>query len=315
VPDLNYSLITPLIAQTDVSGSYVNVVFQCPVSGDEIRAQGSVVQSAGAAMKSEVKRSLWRNVRWSLSRMMYSVFGYGVGGAVGSVVVDAAGSVADAKSYQPTPAELEGAIVEAFKSVSNRFAWDESNQRFVSASVFKDLQTEFTVLVQSTRIAQAWDRGVLARMLAEIAQADGTLAEGEREFFYTFLEGQQSLDDILDKPPLSKADLEETSADARHVMWLLAAAMAVSDQDFAPAEAQKLAFFGKALGVSDKDQARGLELAKEYILDQALEAAYADGKMNRAEHAQIAELAQKLGITEDRAARLDARCRKRKGIH
>lgn len=313
MPELTYDLVAPLVARTDVSGDRVQVVFQCPVSGDEIPASARITESQGNALKKEVKRTVWRNLRWSLSRMMYSMFGYGVGGAIGSAVADTAGAMGEGGQYQPTQDELRAAIVDAFKGVGSRFAWDDSNQRFVSASVFKDLQTEFTVIVQGARITKAWDRAILARMLAEIAGADGTLAEDERALFASFLP-DQNLDNVLDKPPLSRADLEETSADVRHEMWLIAAAMAVSDETFADAEATRLAAFGKALGLADKDQARGLALAKEYVLDQALESAYADGRLDKQEHAHVMQLAATLGVDEDRAARLDARCRKRKGI-
>jgi len=313
MPELTYELVAPLIKQRDVSNSDVRVVFECPVSGEQIRASARINESEGKALGKEIKSSLWRNMRWGLSRMMYSVFGYGVGGVVGSTLVDAAGSAADGRHHQATEPEIKLALVDAFKSVGSRFAWDESNQRFVSTSVFKDLQTEFTVAVQGKQITQGWDRGILARMLAEIASADGKVAEGERDFFHTFLQGE-NLDNLLERAAVSKADLEETSADVRYVMWLLAAAMAVSDQDFDASEQAKLAFFGAGLGISAADQTRGLELAKEYMFDQALEAAYADGRLDKADRAHLAEVASALGIHEDRAARLDARCRKRKGI-
>jgi tellurite resistance protein len=313
MPELTYDLVAPLVAQTDVSSNYVQVVFQCPVSHELIKSSASATESQGSAMKKEVKRSLWRNIRWSLGRMMYNVFGYGVGGAVGSTLVESVGSAGEASGYQPNEEEVKRAVMDAFQAVGNRFAWDESNQRFVSASVFHELQTEFTVIMQKVLVTKQWDRAVLARMLAEVASADGTLAEEERQLFYSFLR-DQNLDALLEKPPLSKADLEETSEDARHVMWLLAAAMAVADEKYSELEKLKLENFGDALGIADKDQARGLELAKEYVLDLALEAAYADGKMDKNEHDKVIQLGIALGIPDDRVARLDARCRKRKGI-
>ena len=318
MPELTYDLVAPLVARSESTGDRVGVVFQCPVSGDEVAASARITESGGSALKREVKQTFWRNARWSLSRMMYSVFGYGVGGAIGSAVADTAGAMGQANHHQPTEAELKEAIVDAFKSVGSRFAWDESNQRFVSTTVFRELQTEFTVIVQGARFAKAWDRAILARMLAEVAAADGALSEDERSLFATFLHDQNlglaNLDALMEKPPLSKADLEETSPEVRHEMWLLAAAMAISDETFADVEAKKLATFGKALGIADNDQARGLALAKEYVLDQALESAYADGRLDKKEHAHVAQLARTIGIDEDRAARLDARCRKRKGI-
>lgn len=71
MPELTFDLVKPLIAHTDSDGSYVQVVFRCPVSEDEIPASARITESAGSSIKKEVKRSLWRNIRWSLSRMMY----------------------------------------------------------------------------------------------------------------------------------------------------------------------------------------------------------------------------------------------------
>jgi len=317
MPELTFDLVKPLIAHTDADGSAVRVVFKCPVSDDEISASAPITESAGGSFKKEVKRSLWRNMRWSISRMMYSAFGYGVGGAIGSTVADTAASVGEGRQDKASEPELKEAILDAFKSVQSRFAWDASNNRFVSVSVFKELQVEFSVIVSQVRITKAWDRSVMARMLTEIASADGTLAEEERELFAAFLptgQGVPSLDELLRKSKLTKADLEETSEDTRHVMWLIAAAMAVSDETMAQAEATRLASFAAAMGISDEDQRRGLELAKEYVLDQALETAYIDGTLDPAELDNAMDLARTFGITEDRALRLDARCRKRKGI-
>ncbi len=317
MPELTFDLVKPLIAQTDADGSSVRVLFKCPVSSDEIPASAPITESAGSSLKKQVKSSLWRNLRWSISRMMYSAFGYGVGGAIGSTVADTAASVGESSQNKASEAELKGAILDAFKTVQSRFAWDASNNRFVSASVFKELQVEFTVIVGQVRITKAWDRSIMARMLAEIASADGALAEEERELFAAFLptgEGIPTLDELLQKSPLTKADLEETSEDTRHVMWLIAAAMAVSDETMDQAEADKLASFADAMGIAAEDQRRGLELAKEYVLDQALESAYVDGSLDTAEHSNVMALARTFGIAEDRALRLDARCRKRKGI-
>jgi uncharacterized tellurite resistance protein B-like protein len=315
MPVVTWELVKPLIARSDVGGNHVQAVFACPVSGEEVHASAPIRRSQGSALKQEVKQSLWRNIRWSLSRMMYSTFGYGVGGAIGQAVADGAMSAASSSGFSED--EIRASMVDAFKSVQTRFAWDDSNQRFVSASVYKDLQTEFAVLVQSHPITKAWDQGVLARMLAEIASADGQLAEEERELFHAFLpvgQGVSNLDALLEKPPLTKAELEEVSAECRHVMWLVAAGMACADESTSEAELALLQRFGAALGVSPDDQARGLELAREYIFDQALEVAYTDRHLEKAEVDGLSSLAEQLGISEDRAQRLDVRCRKRKGI-
>ncbi len=317
MPQVSWELVKPLITRSDVGGAHVQVLFQCPVSGEEVHSSAPVTRSAGGALKQEVKQSLWRNLRWSLSRMVQSTLGYSVGGAIGQTVADSAVAAANASESNYSEEEVRAAIVDAFKTVQTRFAWDESSQRYVSASVFKDLQTEFAVIVQAMPITKAWDKGVLARMLTEIASSDGNLSEEERELFHAFLpvgQGIPNLDELLQKPPLTAADLQEVSSDVVHVMWLITAGMACADDDLSDKELAKLASFGAALGVSPGDQERGLELAREYIYDQALDAAYIDSRLDKAEVDRLWSLAVTLGLTEEQAQRLDARCRKRKGI-
>ena len=114
---------------------------------------------------------------------------------------------------------------------------------------------------------------------------------------------------------LTSADLEETSEGVRHEMWLMACAMAATDHDLADAEKALLAEWADAFGIAAKDQARGLEIAREWIVDQALDASYADGKLDKQEQAEIRQIAAALGVPKERVDRLDARCRKRRGIY
>lgn len=317
MPEPTYDNIAPLVAREEVSGNYIRVAFRCPVSGEEVVGSANFSTSSGDEIKKEIKRSFWRNVRWSLSSMVRGMFGYGVGGVVGGAVVDAAMTPGAVRDYQPTAEQVKDATVQAFRSVATRFAWDASNNRWVSGKTLKELQSEFAAIIANAQITQAWDRSALARMLAEIAAADGALATEEREMFYQFVGGdsaQASLDELLERPPLTAADLEECSREVRHEMWLIAAAMAVSDHDFAPAEKALLDAWGAALGIQPNDQKRGLELAREWIVDQALEVAYQDGKLDKTEHANVRALAQALGVASERVDRLDARCRKRRGI-
>ncbi|PIE16336.1 MAG: hypothetical protein CSA66_07385 [Proteobacteria bacterium] len=315
MPELTYDLIKPLVAQQDVSGHGVSVVFRCPISGREVRSSGQFVEAAGGKAKSALKRSLWTNLRWSLSRMVRGVMGYGVAGQVASTVADTAMMGADSASRQPKPSEIAQATLDAFKTVQDQFAWDDSSERFVAASVFRELQTEAAVLIETTSFSKQWDKNILARMLAEIAAVDGEIAEQEREMFYTFTAGEgPSLDELLAKPALTPAELAETSEEVRETALLLTMAVAMSDEDFAKSEQEKLVRFAGGMGLGPEDLARAEGRAKDFVLDKALELAYADGKIDAQERARVDTLAQRLQIPVDRVQRLDARCRKRKGL-
>ncbi|TNF37300.1 MAG: TerB family tellurite resistance protein [Deltaproteobacteria bacterium] len=315
MPEITYDAIAPLIEQQDVSGHSVTVTFRCPVSGRQIRSGAQVVEDQAGKVGKAVKQSLWRNLRWSLGRMVRSVFGYGVAGEIGSTVAYTAMSSADAREYEPSKEQVKQATLEAFRNAQSQFAWDASTNRWVAASVFKELQTEFAITIQATVFDKPWDRNILARMLTEVAAADGTIEEQEREFFHAFTGGNgPSLDELLEKPALTKAELGETSAEVRKAMLLLAMAVAMSDEEFAESERAKLAHFAAGFGLGQGDVDRAALLAADYVVDQALETAYADGKVDAAERHHVDQLSFRLGVDTDRLERLDARCRKRKGL-
>ena len=314
MPEINFDVIQPLVESTDSSGYGIQVVFRCPVSGEEIRSSAQVVQDQKNAIASTVKSSFWRSMRYSLGSVVRSVFGYGVAGQIGSSLAYSAVS-GSGSGFKPSEAQLKQAVVDAFKNVSNRFAWDGTNQRFVSVGVYRELMTEFQVVLQSVQITKDWDRHVLARMLAEVSAADGQVDESERAFFYSFTGGEgPTLDDLLSRPPLNRAELEEVSKEVGGALYMLAAAVAFSDQNIDANESAKLDGFGAGLGLSAADQQRAQGMAREFIVDQALEGAYADGRVDEQERAEVIALAGRLGVPEDRVNRLDVRCRKRKGI-
>ena len=307
--------IGPLVERADVSGHSVQVTFRCPVSGRQIRGSANVVEDTTGRIGQAVKRSLGQNMRWSIARVVRSAMGYGIAGEIGSAVAHGAMAGAEQRQWEPGKAQVDQAILEAFKGVQSQFAWDGSGQRWVAASVFRELQTEFAVMLQAVVFDKPWDRNILARMLAEVADVDGRVDDQERELFHAFTGGAgPSLDELVAREPLTRAELQETSAEVRRAMLYLALAVALSDEEFASAERQKIAGFAAALGLSQSELQKGEQIAAEYIVDQALESAYADGRIDAAERRGVDDVAAHLGLDPERVQRLDARCRKRKGL-
>jgi len=315
MPEPTYDNVSPLVVDQQATGNYLRVVFQCPVSGEQVTGSASATSTQGDLVKKEIKHSVWRNIRWSISSAVRSMFGYNAGGIIAGAVADVALTPGHVRDYQMTKDEVKAATLEAFRQVANKFAWDQTNARWVSAKTLRELQAELTVLIQQANITKKWDRAVLTRMLAEIAAADGAVADEERELFHAFGDDGMSLDELFERAPLTAADMEECSDDVRHEMWLLSAAMAVTDKELADTEKALLSEWGASLGIAPKDQARGLELAREWVVDQALDASYADGKLDKSENAEIRAIAKALGVPNERVDRLDARTRKRRGIY
>ena len=315
MPEFNYDTIAPLVAKTDVSGYSVTTTFRCPVSNKEITGSARIVEDQRSEVGNTVKRSLWSSLRYSLMQVVRSLFGYGVVGQVGSAVADGAMSGSN-RQQQPSERLVKQAVVDAFRSVQEQFAWDGSTKRFVAVDVFRDLQTEFAIALQAAPITKQWDRAILARMLVEIAAADGNVDATEREFFQAFIGDSPSLDELLTKPKLNAIEVSEVTADdTRRSMLLLALAVAMTDQNgFLPQERERVAQFAGWLNIPLDALADAEKLAADYLVDQAFERAYADGTIDDTERRNVDAIAARLQVDTERLQRLDVRCRKRKGL-
>lgn len=90
----------------------------------------SVGNQVGGAVKRGIVRELMHGIAAALGRML--------GGAAGRVARDAAWSGTSAVSHQVntstqyTERSRRDAVVQAFRSVQDKFAWDEQGKRFVA---------------------------------------------------------------------------------------------------------------------------------------------------------------------------------------
>lgn len=315
MPQISPELVEPLVAHQEVRGTAVQVTFRCPVSGRESKASAPIQQGLGSRTKNAVGRSLFGQMRWALASMIGSMVGGGTAGYVARSVAHSAIPMGSGAPRSFAPEEVTAAVLEAFRRVQGQFAWDGTSGRFVSVALMRDLQPAFHRLVQSVEIAERWDRTILARMLAEIAAADGTVADAERAFFDAFADTDApSLDQLLASPPVGRAELDEVTPRVREVLLLLSQALAYSDEDLGEAERGRLEGFRSGLGIRPQRAAELEGFAREYVVDQLLEAIYADGVADPNERAQVAALAGRVGVDDDGLARLEARCRKRKGL-
>ncbi len=311
MPQLTFEAVAPLVAAEDVRGVTLNVTFQCPVSGKRVDASSNIEQGVLSKTKTVFGRQLMQSLRYSFSRMLYSLVGGGVAGSMASSAASqAVGTTAGAPASY-TEDERRATVLAAFKRVQSQFAWD--GQRFVSASLLKELQTEMARVVGAMALTEPWDRAVLARMLAEVAAADGRIADEERELFAAFAEGAE-LDQLLHREPLAVSELKETTPKVREALLMLTFALAQTDGAFGGSERGRIAGYAHAFGVSDRRAAELEAHARDFVVDQMLEAIYADGVCDAGERAQVEQLASGLGMDAEALGRLDARCRKRKGL-
>ncbi|WP_428261709.1 hypothetical protein [Haliangium sp.] len=315
--NLRYENIQPLIAAAEQQGASMRVTFRCPVSGFEVQASAGLRadDSISGRAAQRAKRSLMWSVRSAISRAVRSALGHGVlGSAASSVASDVVQAGGEQVRYSDS--DKEAAMVRAFESVQSQFAWDAEKGQFISAQAAGDMLPGFTRQLQIAPATSKYDRGVLARMLTEIAAADGELGDDERAFVSGFVTPDiGTVDSLMAAGRLSTAELSETTqGPVRETMLMLAWGVAFTDESLAPQEEVRLGEYAEGLGLAEARVAELKSDAQMYLLDQALHHAYAGGQKNAEAHAEAMRLAQRLGIDPTAAERADIRFRKRHGL-
>lgn len=318
--DLSYASIAPLIAQAQQGGRAMRFTFRCPVTGQTVQASYTFPNDPGVGSKvtAAAKRSLWYELRREIGYAIRAVFGYNIVGRLASDLANSAMSASRSgvsTAAQYSEEERQVAAVEAFRSVSSQFVWDAKNSRWVSRRAIQDTLSPFERQVTEAPIAQPYDRDILARMLVEVACADGTMAEEEESFLMEFLDSDAgSVDDLARRPVLTEAELGETSAGpVRETMLMLAWVLAISDEEFADAEKKKLDAFSAGLGLPPMRKADVAKKAQGYLLDQALEKMFGFGGHDETARNELMKLADRIGMDRRAAAVVEAQFQKRRG--
>lgn len=316
--DVTYDSIAPLVHRSSTEGTTLQVSFKCPVSEAEVQSQATLRRGKGVkdVAMSSAKRGLMASLRRSVMGAVRAALGHGLLGRVGQDVARSVLSDADQKVREHfTEDEKQAATVDAFERVKSEFVWDPKGQRFVSAKVTGATPSAFSKQLAEAPVTERYDRGVLARMLVEIANADGRIEPEEIAFLSGFITDDiGTVPDLLAKPPLSGVELSETSTGGvRETLLMLAWAAAMTDEDLAEAEKKKLEDFAQGLALHPDRAESARRAAQSHLLDQAIEAAYARG-FDDAKRQEVLQLGANLGMEPDEAERAEIRYRKAHGL-
>jgi uncharacterized tellurite resistance protein B-like protein len=289
-----FERVAPLVLRWRASGDHVDVVFRCPVTNTEVSSTGVAAAPTDLPLHHRARRNLLTWLRGLFHKPATAEW---------------------LEQRKLEDAAVQDAVVEAFRRVQSQFAWQQKERRFVSLRASADLQTDFWRLVSDTPVTDPWDLVVLSRMIVEMAAANGAVDPAEREFFYAFVTpGSGTLEELARGPGLTTADLLRTTPSARAAMFAITATVACSDQRFEPAEDQGLLAHAAGLGIDRQRADELLRHAKHHILDQAIEATYADGRSDDAEWEQVEMLAQTFDVGPEELLAIARRCRARRGI-
>lgn len=321
--DFSFSAVSPLIADQRVHGRSVMVSFRCPVTQITVPSQFTLPQGSQVAqrMKSAAGRTMGYEMRRVVTSVLRAALGRSLMGRVAASVADeamrhATSTVAhQTSSHTLSPKEVQEAIVEAFKGVSGQFTWDPRGKRWVALAAMKEAMSPFQRRITDAPVQHPYDQAVLARMLVEIAASDGQLADEEKDFLGEFLDPSLgSVDSILQRPPLTPAELAQTSQGAvRETLLTLAWVLTLADESYQQAEADKIALYAHALGISQAAHGKILKDAQSFLLDQALERMIGWGGHDAHARREFMATAARLGVSETEAQAVEAAFQRRKG--
>ena len=177
------------------------------------------------------------------------------------------------------------AVVQAFNSVARHFKYDDvlgwkKNSEVVEEKSKKQVQkttpekkqvsnsaSDFERLVARNPVSNNFEKDVLARMLVEVAKADGGISNDEEEFLKEFI---PNYDQITSKPLLNPIECEEVGRNSKMTIFTTAWVIALVDLEINPLEIAKLDQFADWFGLSDKNYDEAVRMAKSYILEQSL---------------------------------------------
>ena len=286
--EITYELIQPLILSEEVNGSKMTCQFEVPGTGEVIEASASIKRDKG--LKSQIQKRVTRTVtsraRVSASRMVRGILGGGMLGRIGSQVVNTASrDLTQDLTRGFTSTEKQMAVVQAFNSVAKHFKYDvvlgwKKNSEVVEEKSKKQVQkttpekkqvsnsaSDFERLVARNPVSNNFEKDVLARMLVEVAKADGGISNDEEEFLKEFI---PNYDQITSKPLLNPIECEEVGRNSKMTIFTTAWVIALVDLEINPLEIAKLDQFADWFGLSDKNYDEAVRMAKSYILEQSL---------------------------------------------
>lgn len=335
MPRSIYEAIQPLVAHAEQQGSTMCVVFRCPVSGHEVEAGAALRRGGATDRPGSIARGLSWSLRGGIAGTVRSAFAQAIvdnkhritqyvrqldllgSGAPGSGIATRASAspeTHDDQALRYSEHDRREAVECAFHAVADRFLWDAGQGRYVAAP--PAVVSGFLRQLHAAPATIRYDRVVAIRMLAEIAAAGGPPGEDARAFVDGFATPDLDTDEeIWAAPRLSGAELARTSeGPVRDTMLMLAWAVAWTDDRPAPEAQTRLGEHATALAVPATRVDELKDHVRAHLFERALACAYAGGRRDPATHAEVMELARRLGVDATSAERADARARERHGL-
>ena len=298
--EITYESIKSYILEENLDGSKMHCKFE--VDGQVFESFSSIRSSTkkGAAkVTSMVRNTAMGRMRSMVLRVLRKAVGGGSAGtAVSMAGTEAMRQGTDGIKYSKK--EKESAVISAFEKVSLEFAYEGGKWRL--ATEF----SEFEKMIKRNPLSKAYDKKLLAKMLVEMARADGKIEAEEKAFFDDFLtEETGTMGELMRAPAVSIVEIEEVSDEARENVFMIVAAVALTDNEFADEEKLKLEEYSQMFDFSENKHDELLRFAQDYTIESYIKS---KGKMSRDE---IYTFADQIGMDRGEAERAQIRMEKR----
>ena len=282
--EITYELIEPLIIRTDIKGSRMLCEFQVPESDDTVESSASIRRENTVKSQASriIKRNLTNQLRRSASRALRSALGGGMLGRTGTTIFNSV-TREQARDFMQsfTDEEKQAAILEAFSKVSEYFHFDEQEYMWVkpigggmgdhSRKKKPEFLSEFELQLKNHPVSDPFEQEVLARLLVEVAAADGSISEDEKEFLQRMIPANfGTIDEIMVMDPLSDVECEEVSLKVRETIYMLAWVISLLDMELDVRERDLLMQYGDIFGFDTNTKMKVIMAAKHYALENVI---------------------------------------------
>lgn len=307
--EITYELIEPLIIHTEMQGTKVIVEFRIPGSDEVIESDANMKRekSTKGRMKQVVKRTMANNARRTATRMMRQALGSNMISRSASMAMNA-GSRDLVRQAQFGKAEKEEAVISAFVRVQHHFHYDEETGEWgKSPKPPPDVpKAPFEQQLIDAPIRNKYDQEILARIMAELANADGHLDKSEEEFFNDVIPPEfLPLESLMKKDPVNSIECEEVSEPVKATIYQFAWAIALVDYDLDAVEEELLMEYADMFGFTDDRREELVRNAKYHILERAIH--------EETTREELYEYADRIRLDHFEAERCRARMKKRQG--
>ena len=279
----SYDLIEPLLVETELDGSEIICAFEIPGTGEIVESSARIRRTS--SVQNDITRQVTRMgtsiLAREASRLVRRSLGGGILGRLGSSTVRSASRPIREK-MQHTGEDKEEAIVEAFKKVAHRFYFDEAQGQWTQApaaaprTVDKPAPEQKSAVeeqIEKSPLSTRFDREVLARILVELAAADGEIESAEQDFLESVVGAEfGSINQLMAMEPVSPVECEELSAGVRETIYLLAWVMTLVDMDASSSERNILLEYAGMFGFSNQKMEELIRKARLYLLESSISA-------------------------------------------